>query len=214
MTNSKPILFQAPMVRAILEGRKTQTRRALKPQPPANTTSAGTTWSSETGPSNTWTWLSGDPKDCDTWETLGDFKVRWKPDDMLWVREKALFWIRTADNKIDKVAAYAADGYELETGERWTPSIHMPRWASRITLRVASVKVERLQDISEVDAMAEGIQRFGRFYAVEAESDWDDARTSAKKAFADLFKSINGEPIWAANPWVAAISFEHVKELK
>lgn len=96
---------------------------------------------------------------------------------------------------------------------RWRPAIHMPRWASRITLAVTDVRVQRLQDISEDDAKAEGVERLksGRgYYSVEhgkAAVHFGVYHDYAKEAFAELWNSINGATSWEANPWVWAISF-------
>lgn len=173
-------LFSAPMVRAILDGRKTMTRRVLKPQPDA-----------------------GD------W-----YKKLWQPGDRLWVREKfsgpwsdgilpPRLWSKTAP------IWYWADGQPTE-GE-WTklkPSIHMPRWASRITLEVEAVLVERLQEISEEDAEAEGapscvMDEDCKFYE---NNEIGDYRTG----FVGLWNSIHGPGAWDANPWVSVTTFRRV----
>lgn len=215
----RPIIFSGPMVRALLEGRKTQTRRLLK-QPPPEATSAGTYWTSWEGATNRWTWLTGDPKDCDTWEPLNSFNAPYAVGDRLYVREKALYWIRNSDNKRDKLAAFAADGYELKEGEWWTPSIHMPREASRITLTVEAVKVERLQDISEEDAKAEGIRAVeGGFeyhgehwmQRADGKGGWHNAVVwpTAKDSFRQLWQSLNAKRApWDSNPWIVAITFK------
>ena len=166
----RPILFSAPMVRAILFGTKTQTRRILKPQPPDN-------WSpiveiyhptiidrhgvDQPGPAVFG--ASDEYHGC---------KIRWQPGDMLWVREA---WAQNPDHpgvQYNSAVCYRADPGHDYDGLKWRPSIHMPRWASRITLLVETITVERLQDISEVDAIAEGAARLvmdddGKFYESE-----------------------------------------------
>lgn len=216
----KPILFSGPMVRAILDGRKTMTRRVIKVQPPVEATSAGNYSSSREGVTNRWTWMSGNPKDCDTWEPLDDFKLPYAPGDLLWVREAHAI----VGNVDPGFVLYRANGYEAEcerhgfdkpyppeAAARWRPSIFMPRWASRITLRVTAVKVERLQDISEDDARAEGISPLpsGRYYC-DHDEDGEITAKSPVTAFAWLWNSIHGEDAWMANPWIAAYSFERV----
>ena len=211
----RPILFSAPMVRAILEGRKTQTRRIIKPQPPSEVTSAGVIATSREGQTDNWTWLTGDPEDCDTWETAGDFKTRFAPGDELWVREAFSYsWAVKDDPERRHLMPcwYWADGNP--THGDWSkpkPSIHMPRWASRITLKVTGVKIERLRDIGEEDAKAEGIRETlgGWWSAVENYPPL--AANSPIGAFYCLWTSINGAASWEANPWVAAISFERIK---
>ena len=106
------------------------------------------------------------------------------------------------------------DNEDGDDRTRWTPSIHMPRWASRITLRVTDVKIERLQDISEADALAEGVWHASAEYRDEV-CTWRDAPTVLArlpaKHFAKLWNDINGPDAWESNPWVTATSFEVIK---
>lgn len=177
----RPILFSGPMVRAILDGRKTQTRRIVKPQPtndyvtfmPLSSELVGVT--KHGGPIDNRGWLH-----CPYGKT----------GDRLWVRET---WCPDVEPYTFR---YKADGGEPL--ERWRPSIHMPRWASRITLEVVSVRVERLQDISEEDALAEGITLVER-------------GTSPVDQFNKLWESINGPGSWEANPWVWVVSFKRIE---
>ena len=187
----RPILFSAPMIRALLDGRKTQTRRVLKPQP----TSIG-----------------------DKIDAVLEYRVR----DRLWVREQCATWIEGPET-VTYPVIYAADDPEwdaIKTEARrdkpeWKvrTSIYMPRWASRLTLTVTNVRVQRLQDISEADAVAEGIEPFSGidpmcngyrdYYKNSAPGFWLHPRAS----FSSLWNSINGPDAWEANPWVAAITF-------
>lgn len=163
----RPILFSAPMIRAILAGSKTQTRRILKPQPELAPSSGVEYWTHPKFP-------GGYPADVLRAKADRLGVVPFAPGDLLWVREGFMPAPMTANHENDRPTqwniAYAAGGRAeaiapagynpmLYNYERWSPSIHMPRWASRITLRVTDVKVERLQDISEADAKAEGIIR-------------------------------------------------------
>lgn len=166
------------MVRALLAGRKTQTRRLA------------------TSPLR-----------------------RIQPGDRLYVRESALYWWSNthAEAKRDSVAAFAADGYELQKGERWTPSIHMPREFSRLTLIVEDVKVEQLQGISEADARAEGIQSLqepdldGMRHLGVPGLDID--RPTHRQAFEGLWSSLHAKPgeRWKDNPHVVALTFRVVR---
>jgi len=187
--SDKPILFSGQMVRALLDGRKTQTRRAIKPQP---------------GPNDRPWW------DHDHWAVfhrLGGGFSRQKTllhhvGDRLWVRE-SLEWAG-GDQWI-----YGIDGL-LVPGQIWAKrktvsSIHMPRWASRLTLIVEGVKVERLQDITPADAIAEGM------YPSANSQTIDCATENPRDGFSRLWDSINGPGAWESNPWVAAISFRVIK---
>ena len=211
----RPILFSAPMVRALLEGRKTQTRRVLKPQPVPCLS-----WSAP--PAGTY------PSD------RGWSRIPAQPGDRLWVREA--FYL--TDDGEAGCAVHAADEDAVKEHFRsiretqakhilsdgWAgphlrlrSSIHMPRWASRITLIVEAVKIERLQDISEADAIAEGIRRDSSafmhagwwVYDGEKLPSGEPANVTTKPidSFASLWRSINGPDSWDANPWVAAITF-------
>ena len=171
--SEKPILFSAQMVRAILEGRKTQTRRVIKPQPEADLDPSTVVAAWDTG--------FIDEK-CPYGET----------GDHLWIREN--FW---KDKDTGKCLGYCADDegkYANNKTVKKTPSIHIPRVASRITLEITAIRVERLQDISEEDALAEGIQV------------WESELPTEQ--FKDLWVSINGEQSWDKNPFVWVIEFK------
>nr|WP_246422838.1 hypothetical protein [Mycoplana azooxidifex] len=173
------------MIRAILAGTKTQTRRIIKPQPDGIS------------------------------EGQIPSQLRIAVGDRLWVREawhaaRSLNSTRPRDIPTDadiEHAATARSYADIGLKGKLRPGMFMPRWASRLTLIVTDVRVERLQDISEADARAEGIVKVGRFYGLE-DADWDCASTeSAVDAYAALWETINGDGSWQANPWVAAYTF-------
>ncbi|MEO1108290.1 MAG: hypothetical protein AAFX90_10240 [Pseudomonadota bacterium] len=185
-----PILFSGPMVRALLEGRKTQTRRVLKPQPQES-------WHSpqvSTGlRSVSWTSGEGYVQDCRVPAHVGD---------RLWVRETHGFEARLDLPKGQKVKYRATNGLALPPDSGWKPSIHMPRWASRLTLTVTDVRVQRLQDISEEDAKAEGAGSLtSNMPGVES--------VSHVQSFQKLWDSLNADRGfgWQANPWIVAYTF-------
>ena len=193
----RPILFSGPMVRAILEGRKTQTRRVVKPQPPT----AFVTVRVEDGTQASWCLRNQSafdlPESAADWLTLRcPYGV---PGDRLWVRET---WGSCTTNGT-VCSGYRADVAlrpEIEAGvDRWRPSIHMPRWASRLLLEVKAVRVERLQEISEDDAFAEGISG----------GDW---LGNPVGTYRELWDSINAKRghSWESNPWVWVVEFERV----
>jgi hypothetical protein len=197
----RPILFSAPMVRAILDGQKTQTRRVVKPAGRLVATSwsplhpeRGLRVTVRTGPRSTHTGPIGDHLDACPYG---------EPGDRLWVRET---WARFPGN--DPVYRATYDG-RFGSGWKWKPSIHMPRWASRLTLEVTAVRVERLHDISESDAANEGI-------SCSSGHRWGLAETGVEHnapshAFRSLWQNINGPGSWEANPWVWAVSFKRVE---
>lgn len=220
----RPILFSAEMVRAILAGRKTQTRRVMKVQPPADAVVTveryfpivfnrrGEDWY---GPE-----VFGAHWDNDDYGLRCPYGA---PGDTLWVREgfavQPELW---ADNRGPQPIHYTADQVIGFAGKpdtrqiedyRSKPSIHMPRWASRITLRITDVRVERLQDISEDDAGAEGMPDYSTLSEASGEN-LAEAQTRLRwrqRQFANLYNRINGSGTWEANPWVWALSFEMVK---
>jgi len=199
----RPIIFSAPMIRALLDGRKTQTRRVLKPQ----------------------------PQDNGVYADIREAKraLRWVSGDRLWVRESfadlrgtGIEHRPTHSSPIQR-AAYMADTApgshddqaRKDYGIKWKPSIHMPRWASRLTLIVKSVKVEQLQEISEDDAIAEGCQYIedgpGAGFWIVPDASGPVCSEGVVECFERLWESINGPGSWDANPWVAAIAFRVVK---
>lgn len=160
--SEKPILFSGPMVCAILDGRKTMTRRVIKSQP--------ATRLYQMGEGSSW-WAECDPWDRN--EPINIIRCPYRVGDLLWVRET---W---ATVQATGETVYRADGV-FSDGAPWRPSIFMPRWASRITLEVTAVRAERLQDITEQDAMAEGIAQKGHYYGLpgDKESDYSTARAA------------------------------------
>lgn len=227
----RPILFSGPMVRALLDGRKTMTRRILKL--PKKTYSGGPIyerpdmggWAATTiGGGGCFSIGKGgeripEPESVGIWhQTTGVcMSAPWQPGDRLWVREtwQALSfgdYLPTMNPQSD--VRYAAtdplaDADKGVRGYPWRVSIHMPRWASRITLHVTAVKVERLSAISEADAKAEGCRPADP--ATGREVLFDDGMGSYRLHFESLWESLHGPGSWEANPWVAAISFTAIK---
>jgi len=234
-TKSRPILFSGPMVRAILDGRKTQTRRLVN-----RVSGHGQVrqFQRSTTPGYDWQFrcrrgLWQDYRDSQ-FLTLCPYG---QPGDELWVRETWAPYSADAVNEEGEViyrASYDAtrtgdastqgatkqlkipvstcvewsreiERYEV-MGEKWRPSIHMPRWASRITLTVKAVRVERLQDISHDDAIAEGI--LGTKWAEAELTLREQALPLSVLAYSHLWEEINGPDSWAANPWVWVVEFE------
>jgi len=259
----RPILFSAPMVRAILDGRKTQTRRIMKPQPEEFKFHDGTTQ---------WRWRTrdGDLIACASGDNPNFYSPYGMPGERLWVRET--FWAKH-DSEWDEMSGTTIDwGAKIggddenhnagidycatpscmnppkcaneETvcphtdtpvpGEWWLSppnnwngeddyhgcgewvflpwdkpwskkaSIYMPRWASRITLEITDVRVQRVQDISPADCIAEGISKRPR----SCPFPW---HVYAKEDFQSLWRDIHGKDSWAANPWVWAIAFKRIE---
>lgn len=189
----RPILFSSSMVRAILDGSKTQTRRVVKQDREGL--------------------LDCEPHPA--WDAFWQCVAcpYGKPGDRLWVRETFAIVPRTAYARSDGVqqtlrpdddhdaAIYRAGWDRSNGGFRWRPSIHMPRWASRILLEIADVRVERLQDISEADAKAEGAHNH----------KYNGLDLAYARAYSDLWESINGPDSWAANPWVWVVEFRRIE---
>jgi hypothetical protein len=195
-----PILFSAPMVRALLNGSKTQTRRIMKPQPepiPDDVPkmkaydASGHWWASNLAQSMVS--LSHEAP------SLSPFGRR---GDQLWVRETFCDASQAEQGRI----LYRADG---DVACRWKPSIHMPRKASRIQLEITGVRIERLNDCSEADAKAEGVTPDN-----ETSKDVMDGimpQFQYKEPYMRLWERINGAGSWAANPWVWVVEFKVVK---
>ena len=202
--SDKPILFSGPMIRAILEGRKTQTRRIMKVQPDK-------------------IWEDGSP-----WWNIGGLRLPKCPygqtGGAIWVRETWAMCFRATD--LAKIYYRASErkshtefhemipvekcGNIQPSWPRWKPSIHMPRSFSRITLEVKDISVERLHDLKGWDCAAEGIMldhwKMEEYpmhdMGVEAEN------RILRRRFKDLWESINGPESWNKNPWVWVVEFD------
>lgn len=183
----KPILFNTNMVKALLDGRKTVTRRVVKPQPFAEVKELYR------------------KDNTDIWRTYGvdwwyEFRAPFIPGDILWVRET---WARPSEPEIRRGASPDAYIYKADIPllpcayDSWRPSIHMPREAARIFLRVTEVRAERLQDIDDAGVLDEGLEIGDPFDEL-----WD---RTLKPADCALYG-------WAANPWVWVISFEQISK--
>lgn len=253
MTTERPILFNGTMVRAILSGAKTVTRRPISPQPAFEQFYE---WRGKTlyeGSGRRWFFRQhylGEVccNQPDFSETLVPFCPLGAPGDRLWVRESwcaADTMYYEHDQSPPRVVGYLADRSALSfedafdgrkprvipafDREQWNwkrlrgrPSIHMPRWASRLSLDVVSVGVERVQDIDDEGATREGIQWWSkdgalRKYApADDEGDgpmwpWRDCPRSPREAFERLWTEVYGAPSWAANPWVWRVEFVRVE---
>lgn len=217
------MIFNGEMVRAILDGRKTQTRRIMAPQP-ADDIERGIFPNPEAiGWKSSLRHKHG--------STTAHFCPYGKPGDRIWVRETfqgPLFDYDLMDSyckdptpfEKPEFCVYKADGvpapefYDADDELHccWRPSIHMPRWASRILLEITDVRVERLNAISEEDARAEGIIDGGCLNCGEPEPcGCANPDPDATDAFAYLWQSIYGQENWNANPWVWVISFKRVE---
>lgn len=233
----RPILFSGEMVRALLAGTKTQTRRIIKPQPDVT----------EERLREMDAWIDGftlsQQVDAAWQHGFIDAKCPYgQPGDRVWVRET---WAahRDEDNLPPRECSRDVRFYAVEHGKqhglnprigKWRPSIHMPRWHSRILLEITDVRVERLQDISEADAEAEGCERLD---SERDERDWKlcpqcggtglhnalgsnggvifdvDCSTcdTYVKRYRYLWEAINGAGSWDANPWVWVIEFKRIE---
>ena len=189
------------MVRALLAGTKTQTRRIVKPQPAPDQQprtvigSSGFVYVMDNAPLLPYPEVR---------------RVRWdcpygQPGDRLWVRETFGHFERNDNFTPGCEVFYRADGGCLEI-EPWRPSIHMPRWASRITLEITGVRVERLQDIDISAAQAEGVSDTGSLILDSAGNE----QGGPIAEYAVLWEQINGPGSWDANPWVWVLEFRRL----
>ena len=207
----RPIIFSAPMVRAILAGAKTQTRRLVRPQP-EDRCPLVKEWGN--------VFRNYAPHDA----ALGNVKMAdgsWgrvqcpygRPGDRLWVRET---FRRDLDRfHSRKLLVYRADDAVVDAGPEgvfdfpdvaWRPGIHMPRWASRITLEITDVRLEQVQDISGMDAKREGVSVPAHIPEDGADLDY------ARRGFRRLWEEIHGGGSWEKNPWVWVIEFKKLEQ--
>ncbi len=249
MATARPILFSAPMIRALLAGTKTQTRRVMKSQPYSNGfhfDGQDILCHNDYLPPSA---MLMDVRSGNNSYTDSDVESRGfvghcphgQPGDLLWVRETwakeeteeeiidadtgpsgcyhtTYRWIhyratphkgyRVLPDRVPVTHLHESQPDSASTIKRWKPAIHMPRYASRLTLRLTAVRVERLQEISADDAFAEGIDS-----TLVTSSPWIGHCAPAEvHAYAALWESINGAGSWAANPWVWCLSFNVIKQ--
>jgi hypothetical protein len=200
----RPILMSAPMVRALLAGAKTQTRRAVKPQPQ---TAAGVNCTRLRFLDRRGAVVLDEALDAPLPHTRNVLCPYGQPGDRLWVRESLGYCSEYGHyyatdrtflcSVFDDEAKQTGYSYECDMREASVPSIHLPRRWSRITLEVTGVRVDRLQNISRGDAMAEGCPFPNMAHGADPRA-W----------FADLWQEINGAGSWGANPWVWVIEFQ------
>ena len=228
---ARPILFSAPMVRALLDGSKTQTRRVVKPQPWCNKVDQ---WLWERRPGQHIAFHPELDEDYYPGTKLQHVCPYGQPGDTLWARET---WACVETRQSEKRAciSYRAEN-EMSASmllhpkdvpdhsafdslrplkRKWRPSIHMPRWASRITLKVTGVRVERVQDIKYEDSIAEGIEDWTNRYPGNKLRCWKNYHdnlpvTIPGVSFQTLWDSINAKRghAWASNPWVWVVELE------
>ncbi|MCY3512434.1 hypothetical protein [Klebsiella michiganensis] len=200
------MIFNAEMVRAILDGRKTQTRRPVRfPVLDKNLGCelAGNELAGELSAGNYLNSAFG------------------KPGDRIWVRETFRVHSRATDVATLVYKASVRNSWTEQTHrvpvsvcnkpatpEKWTPSLHMPRWASRIQLEITGVRVERLNAISEENAASEGVAQFRGGFWKHYQPGWTQHQLSARGSFVTLWKSIYDEESWQSNPWVWVIEFK------
>ena len=191
-----PLLFSTPMVKAIMGGVKTQTRRIMKPQ----------------------------HTEIKNWHDIFLSCPYGQPGDVLWVRETFFYGGEMDENEQVSECRYwykaesdwgqfegVDENENLRNGPKWKPSIFMPKVACRIFLEVTDIRVERLQDISEQDSLSEGVigNDLGHFIDyIKPKTAW---KTSAKSSYQSLWESINGPESWNHNPWVWVIGFKRVE---
>lgn len=200
---ARGMIFNAEMVRAILEGRKTQTRRPIKWKQTRFTEIA------ERDDGSLWPWAEDCERGGDIWFACPFGEV----GDRIWVRETFRVHSRATDVATLVYRASVRNSWTEQThrvpvavcnkpatSDKWTPSIHMPRWASRLLLEITDVRVERLNNISECDAKAEG-----------GPTECTLIGDKYFPGFRSLWKSIYGEESWDANPWVWVIKFKRVE---
>jgi hypothetical protein len=260
MTRKIPILFSAPMIRSILAGAKTQTRRALKTPrgcPKDYVYTPGALVDPAMG------WWQNPEHDRVGWSSALPYSV----GDRLWVKETwadvntesgpALLY--RADNHLHfctddaypveyerypgcLFSMWCGDLLRGEPGHKWRSPRYMPKWASRITLEVTAVRVERLQDITEADCFAEGLEKLDQTIGRDGQivptryacnEGWNQQRTDyddgelieggvysqfgwddPRAVYADLWDHINGVGSWNANPWIAAVTFRRVTTIE
>ncbi|EEJ0059556.1 hypothetical protein YG08_002226 [Salmonella enterica subsp. enterica] len=206
------MIFNGEMVRAILDGRKTQTRRPIKWKQTRFTEMA------ERDDGSLWPWAEDCERGGDIWFACPFGEV----GDRIWLRETFRVHSRATDVATLVYRASVRNSWTEQTHrvpvavcnkpatpEKWTPSIHMPRWASRLLLEITNVRVERLNNISYDDAISEGIKQ--EWTCIDPGLGLYAHENDVQDDYETLWKSIYGEESWDANPWVWVIEFKRVE---
>lgn len=238
-----PILFSTPMVQAILDNKKTQTRRVIKPQPNENATEivSSKQWKNGDYVARFKIQYADNKGQPEAFEVTNLYKCKYKVGDILWVRETwqheceliqlaggnwSNAYLNATGNYIYKADGIILNYVESIAFSKWKPSIFMPKSACRIFLEVINIKVERLHDISEDDCIAEGIKfldiaepyTFGyKLYGRHGISDLLGRKAvtgTAYESYQTLWADINGTDSWENNPYVFAIEFKRTDKPK
>ena len=210
--NTKPILFSTEMVQAILAGRKTQTRRTK-----------GLKVVNDNPDSHLFNSFSIDNDNATFKKVEGMWQgvdVPYKTGDILWVREKFRKHINCETGEFTNYSYYAdmPENFHKQYPNKHKPSIHMPKEACRLFLKITNVRVERLKDITENDAIAEGVDKKGEMYydyyseIPQVGRDFYFKIETAKISFMGLWCKINGVDSWRSNPFVWVIEFERIEK--
>ncbi len=208
--NFKPILFNTEMVQAILDGRKTQTRRIIKSRHESGRFAICKNIDGQVEQICSLGW--------DEENVEKDIICPYgHPGDALWVREtwQITDFLHPEDENYGYIYKASENGRAWENNDdewKWKPSIHMPKEACRLFLKIKDIRLERLQDISEEDAIAEGVEKIADYgntgYKLYTEPDAAYSDIDAVYSFESLWQSLNGPDSWEANPWVWVISFK------
>lgn len=206
--NIHPILFSTPMVEAILSGQKTQTRREVKPQNFSISDQIA-----EVTDNGLMVHFSKEGNGTSFMGTKNKFGC---VGDILWVRET---WCHNGLGYYRYKSTYTKDGTGFKHGfEKWKPSIHMPKAACRLFLKITSITVQRLTTINRLDCISEGVFKGVDLEDTVHEQEYYQSKfggerfPSAYQAFSALWQSINGEKSWESNPWVWVIEFKRIEK--
>ncbi|EIV3800693.1 TPA: hypothetical protein QH252_004344 [Klebsiella aerogenes] len=230
------MIFNGEMVRAILNGRKTQTRRIVNWHGLNEGLNLKFSGLKAREYPNGWV-IESDSRSSSEWRCKPTLCPFGSVGDRIWVREtfscignedghpvdaKGNLCTREEAQRIYRASAIqkpnnyglwsSPDGFDFEGA--WTPSIHMPRWASRILLEITEVRVERLREISQADAEAEGVGKLKKGFWKNYQPGWTEFQLTARGSFATLWKSIYGDESWYADPWVWVIEFKRIEEVR
>lgn len=201
----RPILFKTEMVKAILEGRKTQTRRVVKINIRREIEGNSPTCFSVFDKSG----LQYYNKKLDEPLTAESFCPFGEVGEILWVKETWSPLVVGGGKNFDLIS-YKANG-DIPSADGWEPSLFMPKSACRLKLRITNIRCERLNDITEEDAKKEGVEPIENGYKQYIKTRLDKVTEYASYSFMTLWESINGKDSWKKNPWVWVIEFEAMK---